>query len=424
MLAAMRWIMVAGAVAGAVASAVAGVGTFAAADPAPVPPAPPINLLLVAPSVVAVSSSVANGAILPEHLVDGDLKTAWNSRTGELVGAWIAVRVPTTAHVTSIRMTAGFTRADKGGDLFTMNPRIRKVRVSGGRDSKRIEMALDPDVRGLQDIPVDGRGGDFVIEVLDVLPGSKAAWRELSVSELEVWGTLDPKQAPVKSRPAVRVGSLDALPAPGYAACQKFVVPTARGGHSGPDATDDWITSWDAVGLGHDLAVCRIDHRAAGSTTTTVELAAVNTAKKTVLGRQTSTSTEDQSDQAMQMSQATGGKLEISRYPLTAAENALLVEVSASTGGPQFRDSKTTSTLYRILPAGFVPILDFASSEHSGETYSLSKCALSDPPDSEKAFPRLTVGCEEKSTGFQDSSHASGDSRHRYLWDGAKYVDE
>lgn len=65
-----------------------------------------VNLLTSTPTTVAVSSTVANANILPEHLVDGKLATAWNSRTGELVGSWIAVRVPPDAKVKTIKLTA------------------------------------------------------------------------------------------------------------------------------------------------------------------------------------------------------------------------------------------------------------------------------------------------------------------------------
>src|SRR5580704_16817047 len=88
-----------------------------------------INLLTLPGSIVAVSSTVDNAKITPEHLVDGDLGTAWNSRTGDLVGAWIAVRVPSDAHVSAIRLTAGFTKKDAHGDLFVMNQRVRTVRI-------------------------------------------------------------------------------------------------------------------------------------------------------------------------------------------------------------------------------------------------------------------------------------------------------
>jgi hypothetical protein len=83
-----------------------------------------VNLLVSTPTTVAVSSTVANAAILPDHLVDGKLSTAWNSQTGELAGAWIAVRVPADARVKTIKLTAGFSHKDKKQDWFTMNPRI------------------------------------------------------------------------------------------------------------------------------------------------------------------------------------------------------------------------------------------------------------------------------------------------------------
>src|SRR5215470_14744345 len=113
-----------------------------------------VNLLASTPSTVAVSSTVANAAILPEHMIDGKLATAWNSRTGELVGAWIAVRVPADARVKTIKLTVGFTLTDKRGDLFTMNPRIKKVRVSRG-GKVVVEKALDIANRGLQEIAID-----------------------------------------------------------------------------------------------------------------------------------------------------------------------------------------------------------------------------------------------------------------------------
>ena len=82
----------------------------ATAPPDAAPAAPqPVELLHAVPSTVAVSSTVDNAAILPEHLVDRDLATAWNSRTGDTAGAWIAVRVPREVRVDQIRMSAGFT---------------------------------------------------------------------------------------------------------------------------------------------------------------------------------------------------------------------------------------------------------------------------------------------------------------------------
>src|SRR5262249_10093321 len=120
-------------------------------DAAPAAPQP-VELLHAVPSTVAVSSTVDNAAILPEHLVDRDLETAWNSRTGD-AAAWIAFRVPREVHVDRIRMSAGFTHRGPQGDLFTMNQRIAQVRVSRA-GTVLLEKRLDPGSRNLQELPV------------------------------------------------------------------------------------------------------------------------------------------------------------------------------------------------------------------------------------------------------------------------------
>jgi hypothetical protein len=189
----------------------------AAAPPDTAPAASqPIELLHAVPSTVAVSSTVDNAAILPEHLVDRDLETAWNSRTGD-AGAWIAFRVPREVHVERIRMSAGFTHRGPRGDLFTMNPRIQQVRVTRA-GSLLLDQRLDPGSRDLQDLVVDAAGGDFRIEVTELIPGTEAAWREVCVSELEVWGALPASMTPAPQQPTVRVGSLDLRPALGIRA--------------------------------------------------------------------------------------------------------------------------------------------------------------------------------------------------------------
>ncbi|MBL8607588.1 MAG: hypothetical protein JNL38_09720 [Myxococcales bacterium] len=166
------------------------------------------NLLYTTSAVVAVSSKVDNPRDFPEHLIDGKAETAWNGKTGDLVGGWMAFRVPAEARVTSIALTAGFDKRGPTDDLFTANHRIKRVRVSRAGVTLR-EATLDPDKRGPQPIAVDAPGGDFRIEVLEVAPGTKASWRELVVSELAVYG--EPGAARVPPHlPHVLVGSLDA----------------------------------------------------------------------------------------------------------------------------------------------------------------------------------------------------------------------
>ena len=188
--------------------------------------APTVELLHTAPSVVVVSSSVKNQTDRPEGLVDGRPETAWNSRPGDLAGAWIAFRVPEGTRIKAIKMTSGFTRTKGEHDLFTMNHRVLRVRVRRGasvfgapseRDgstddaSVLLERALDPERRDLQTLEVDLPGGDYVVDVLATKPGTKAAWREVAVSEFQVWGTLPRGRVPVPQVPQVWVGALRGL---------------------------------------------------------------------------------------------------------------------------------------------------------------------------------------------------------------------
>jgi hypothetical protein len=176
----------------------------------------PVDLLGAVRTDIAVSSVYRDQAQQATKLVDGDIETAWNSRTGDLVGAWIEVRVPATSTVTAIALTAGFTRVSEGNDLFTGNHRIRRVRVL--RDGTEIAAAnLDPESRELQSVPVSGGGGVYRIEVLEVLAGTRRNWRELCISELRVMGRDAGAQNGLRF-PRVSVGRLpDPRPEPGTA---------------------------------------------------------------------------------------------------------------------------------------------------------------------------------------------------------------
>jgi hypothetical protein len=183
----------------------------AAEAPAAAPPSQPVDLLHAVPTAIAVSSVYRDRAADVAKLVDGDPASAWNSRTGDLGGAWIDVRLPADATVTAIELTAGFTRASDTADLFTGNHRIARVRVL--RDGTEVGVyPLDTESRALQSLPVAGGGGTYRIEVAEVLPGSNAEWRETCVSELRVMGRPASAVSDVWT-PATGVGALPALSA-------------------------------------------------------------------------------------------------------------------------------------------------------------------------------------------------------------------
>ncbi|MBK6534311.1 MAG: hypothetical protein IPF99_33510 [Deltaproteobacteria bacterium] len=149
--------------------------------------APVVDLLRATEAVVRVSSAVDNPNDRPERLVDGDPDTAWSSATGEMERTWMEVRLPPDARVERMEMTAGYTRAGGRTDLFTGNVRVARVRVL--RDGAVVgEYPLDVASRALQPVPARGAGGLWRIETVGLVPGTRRAWREVTVSELRVMG--------------------------------------------------------------------------------------------------------------------------------------------------------------------------------------------------------------------------------------------
>ena len=184
------------------ASAVAVVADAAAIDGAVAPAR--VELLHSYLAFVEVSSHVRNKTIKPEHLVDGDLQTAWNSVTGELVGAWLEINA-SGMQIDEVRLTVGHTgKGPKGEDYWVMNPRIEKVAVLDG-PKVVATVALDPDNRGLQSVKLPAPLSKVRLRVEEVVMGTKKTWREVCVSELEAWGMPPAGAKPSKRVPVVSV---------------------------------------------------------------------------------------------------------------------------------------------------------------------------------------------------------------------------
>jgi len=140
---------------------------------------------------IAVGSTVGNNSDRPEHLVDGNLETAWNSHTGNLQGFnAFYIRVPDGATVEALRMTAGFTRTTARGDLFTQNHRVRRITVQRSGPGPAFERSFDLDInrRDLQTFPLGLGGGLFTVRIDATEPGTRRNWREACVSELQLLG--------------------------------------------------------------------------------------------------------------------------------------------------------------------------------------------------------------------------------------------
>lgn len=429
------------------AGAAGAAGSGARAEPRPPAGSRPVNLLTATPAVVAVSSTVANREIVPAHLVDGDLGTAWNSRTGELQGAWIGARVPADARVTAIRMTVGFTKIDpKLGDLFTMNPRIRKVRVL--RDGAPIaEHVLDPGVRTLQDIPIDQPGGEYKIEVVDIVPGTKASWREACVSELEIWGVPGPTTSPKPGAPVVYVGSFTPPPAIAPADCVAAMFPSVKEDRVVLQNGPEEIGNVEVVMLAPALAVCRVEHTRERTerwdnldgtvevtvADTTIELAPVARASRLAAGERWVAATNSVI-RDMKFPPGFGGIGDMDRkeytvahtvWPLTATEQALLVEVTERHWGVRLSNTSTTSTLYRVSAAGLTELLSYQSGsrvDYDAGTSHSESCRLAPPAPQSSVASLLVLACEDTEDPIQGAGRSTTTPRTvRYSWNGNHY---
>lgn len=368
----------------------------------------------LAPTVVAVSSTVDNAKIRPDHLVDGKLDTAWNSVTGE-TNPWIAVRIPAGAHVTAIKMTAGFTAVDtKLGDLFTENIRIQKVALS--RDGKRLlETTLDIENRGMQTLAINAGGGDYRIDVLATVPGSKKTWKEVAVSELEVWGTpapVDPTAKPIKVGP-VRIGDLDAKASLSKAECNK-----ALGEASAP------VVDHDETGISDAFTVCRRDTREKDSRETTVTLALVDRRTKAVLTTLEPialTNTDDMANRGHDVK----GTVTLELVALTATEWGLIVHHDTSETGTMFSDEHKHQTWYRASSKGLAKILESEDYNTGGESGTSDLCTLS-PIDVAASLPRQIVfACEhhiDPYPGDHSQRPSTKSRKDRFKWNGTEYV--
>ncbi len=368
-----------------------------------------------------------NVKIRPEHIADGKLDTAWNSATGQIIGAWVAVRVPAGARIKQIKLTPGFAAVDKRhGDLFTKNARIKKLRLHhAGRAIK--DVTLDPAKRGLQTIDVDVSGGDLRLEVIEAEPGSKKTWREACISELEVWGTLPAGTvAPAKKlKPAVRLGSLDALPVLSKADCRASVL--ARNKIPGSK-----ITVSQQLAVSNDITICRFDRELADSIDVVVDIAAVNRRTRKILGKvMTEKIMRGQTPEHPLVGD--GGptvhtdQVLLRLVPLTTKERALLVEVITEQGAWYSGSGLTNSTLYRASAAGLADIAAWTSREDKNhEGGSSDGCDLVDPKVGATLPKRLELSCRETSANVHNADigkpEVSEEERTESLtWNGTRY---
>lgn len=156
---------------------------------APIPEPVGENLIQRLHLTATASSTIAGTANTLAMMTDGNPATAWNSRTGDLIGGWFQFTVPAGISVQSFSLTPGFTHRTGRTDLFAGNHRISQVRVT--RDNVLVgEFGLNAELPESQVFPLSGDGGTYRITVTGVIAGTRPTWRELCVSEFAIYGTV------------------------------------------------------------------------------------------------------------------------------------------------------------------------------------------------------------------------------------------
>ena len=109
-------------------------------------------------------------------------------------------------------MTPGFTKIAGERDLFTANHRIKRVRVL--RDGVELGVEeLDIDRREPQPLDVDGPGGVYRFELVELVVGTNPNWREACISELKFFGT-SPSALPEERSPRIATSRRRRTPTP------------------------------------------------------------------------------------------------------------------------------------------------------------------------------------------------------------------
>ncbi len=175
-----------------VGAGLAGAAHGASTDLAPSAGAPAQaapSIVLLTPDSVTASSFYDKGGERhpPEDAFDGLMKTAWNEGApGPGRGEWIEAHFNTPQHIRRIQISTGFDYVSpKYGDLFTVNPHLRAVRVlfDGGKAIRRA-------------VPEQGR--EISLDRLDIVASSVriiadqvwegTRWQDLAISEIRIEG--------------------------------------------------------------------------------------------------------------------------------------------------------------------------------------------------------------------------------------------
>ncbi len=141
---------------------------------------PSVDLLYLEGASVSVSSTEEDSPNVPAYLVDGSFDTAWKSKRGESVGAWIRVKVPKERYLE--RLSIALHESKKQQSANRLHVRVSMDDASLGEfdvTSKSGEPVA---------IAIQKPGGTLRIDVVGATDSSGAPSSQIAVTDLRVIG--------------------------------------------------------------------------------------------------------------------------------------------------------------------------------------------------------------------------------------------
>ncbi|MEZ4362782.1 MAG: hypothetical protein R3B48_21505 [Kofleriaceae bacterium] len=223
--------------------------------------------------------------------------------------------------------------------------------------------------------------------------------------------------------PILAEGLLSSRPVLTETACRRALFPRAARGRVGPAKEDDELVQTQVVELSEAASICRVDHRLDKDSPTTVEVAALASGKRWKVVEKLSFDLA-----AAEVNDETSAHedVQLTTFPLTVREQALLLEVKQSKEGPMFQERTSQSQLLRATRTGLQKLLEFSSRSSIGEAGDGRVCEVRSSAKHHRGFPDLILTC----TSFTESWHDEdpGDRGRKeepeattYQWTGADY---
>lgn len=134
----------------------------------------------------------------PSNLIDGRLETSWqpSAKGSSGVGESISFKFASAHRFARLEIANGYQYDWHGQDLFSMNARIRELKIEIGANA--LSFTFDDTARGYTSIPIEPPqlGTSIKLTVVSVFQGTR--WPDLAVSDIEIFEASPPAVEPPK----------------------------------------------------------------------------------------------------------------------------------------------------------------------------------------------------------------------------------